>query len=770
MEFCVLDEVIRHWEREQAEPGAPLPSRERRLALAWHLRQRDSARARVLLDSLRAEIGQAPSDADPLLPAWLDLLEAEMVLFQQLDLDRAQQLAQQQALPVFEQAGEAIGCSEAWMCLARIALVRGQVSETLACLNEAGAAATRAGDAERAQVAALWARLSVTYADPVAGRQRGAPDDAELAQLSPGVAVWAHELRGTLAAQASDYGRAAAERMSAMQLGQLTGQIGRAVVASFNAADALNSLNEHELALQWMERGLALVRQHGLPLSMGHGLAQMGDTLRRLGRLEPARHCLQEALQVLRPLAPGRSLSITLKYWADLMLDLGELAEVEPSLQELLALAASQGYPDLRIHACRALAQLYSRQGRVAEALQQAQLALDGARQTGHVLRQIESLRVLADLHRQHGLPGPVGEAPDQAALQLLEQALALARSIEGYLVPGELLEALAEQHRQRGDLEQAYQLVRQAAAARLQIQSDAANKRLLALQVLHQTERAQAEAEHLRQLAQEQLQRAEMRAQTQAQLMQQEKLASLGRLVAGMAHELNTPVGNCLMAASTWQERTLQLAALAQARSMKRSDLDRYLSDAEASADLLLRGLQRAAGLVQQFKQLARDPAGEQPQRFALQPLCQLLLAGFRDAAEQAGVALLLEAPAAPLEWWGQPAALQQVLQQLLDNGLTHAFVGRTQGRLCLRLRAEDAGGALCLQVEDDGVGIAPEHQGRVFDPFFSTRFGQGGSGLGLHIAHHLATAVLGGRLSLDSTPGCGSRFELRLPCTLRG
>jgi len=260
------------------------------------------------------------------------------------------------------------------------------------------------------------------------------------------------------------------------------------------------------------------------------------------------------------------------------------------------------------------------------------------------------------------------------------------------------------------------------------------------------------------------------MRAQTQAQLMQQEKLASLGRLVAGMAHELNTPIGNCLMAASTWQERTLQLATLAQARSMKRSDLDRYLSDAEASADLLLRGLQRAAGLVQQFKQLARDPAGEQPQRFALQPLCQLLLAGFRDPAEQAGVALRLEAPAAPLEWCGQPAALQQVLQQLLDNGLMHAFVGRKQGRLCLRLCVEDAGAALCLQVEDDGVGIAPEHQGRVFDPFFSTRFGQGGSGLGLHIAYHLATAVLGGCLSLDSAPGRGSRFELRLPCVPGG
>ena len=760
MEFSVRDEVIKDWEAELADAARPVPLM-RHIALAWHLRQRDHRRAQMLAEQALASLSPEPEGDKG--RAWLALLDAEIRLAQQLDVQGSGPLARQ-ALAVFERLGDAIGRCEAWLTLARIDIVLGHTDQTLADLAQVGTAARDAGDGERAQLAALMAALSFTYVDPAAGRQRGGPSDAELAQMSPAVAAWAHELRGTLAAQSSDYGHAAAERMSAMQLSQLTGQISRAVVAGFNAADALNSLNEHELALQWMERALSLARQHDFPLSTAHGLAQMGDTLRRLGRLELARSSLQEALLLLRRLPPGRSLSIALKYWADLGLDLGELEAVELALAELVPLARSQRHPDMHIHACRALAQLRSRQGRVDEAMQMAQAALEGARQTGHVLRQIESLRALAALHTQHGLPGPAGERPEQAALQLLEQALAMAQGIEGYLVPGELLEALAEVHRVQGDVDGAYQLIRQASAARLKIQSDAANKRLLALQVLHQTERALAEAEHLRQLAQEQSRRAEVLAQTQAQLLQQERLASLGRLVAGVAHELNTPIGNCLLAASTWQERTLQLAEQALTRNMKRSDLDRYFSDAECSADLLLRGLKRAADLVQQFKQLARDPAGEPAQHFAVQSLCRLLLAGFREPAAAAGIELVLEAPEAEITLCGQPSALQQVLQQLLDNALIHAFAGRSHGRLALCV-LEDATQGLRLQVQDDGVGISPAHLSRVFDPFFSTRFGQGGSGLGLHIAHHLVTAVLGGTLTVQSEAEQGSCFEIKLP-----
>ncbi|MCV2362844.1 hypothetical protein LNV23_05190 [Paucibacter sp. DJ1R-11] len=763
MDFSVRDEVLKVWEAELDEPAWPLPI-SRRLALAWHLRQRDGRRARLLAEQARVALAAGPQKcAESPESAWLDLLDAELLLLQQIELLAAQRQAQL-ALAAFERLGDALGRCEAWLTLARVDIAQGRSHEAIASLGQATLAARAGGDEERAQVTELMSALFLTYIDPVRGRQHGAPSDAELAGMSPAVAAWAHELRGTLAAQASDYGHAAAERMSAMQLGLMTGQLSRAIAAGFNAADALNSLNEHELALQWMEKALALARQHELPLSTGHGLAQMGETLRRLGRLEPARSSLQDALQLLRRLPPGRNFCIALKYWADLCLDLDELEGAQAALAELLPLTLRQAHPDLHIHACRALAQLHSRQGQVAPALQLAQEALEGARQTGHVLRQIESLRALAELHSQHGLNGPAGEAPGQAALQLLEQALALAHSMAGYLVPGELFEALAEEHRKQGDVDLAYQLIRQASGARLKIQSDAANKRLLALQVLHQTERALAEAEHLRQLAEEQARRSEMLARTQAQLLQQERLASLGRLVAGVAHELNTPIGNCLLAASTWQERTLQLAVQAESRSMKRSDLERYFSDAEASADLLLRGLQRAAELVRQFKQLARDPGGEPLQRFAVLPLCQLMLAGFREAAAAAGIELSLEAPEAEIVLQGQPSALQQVLQQLLDNALIHAFVGRERGRLCLRLLPDGAQGPR-LQVQDDGVGIAPEHLSRVFDPFFSTRFGQGGSGLGLHIAHHLATAVLGGSLEVQSELGQGSCFEICLP-----
>ncbi|MFY8117229.1 MAG: hypothetical protein ACOVLH_05465 [Roseateles sp.] len=246
-----------------------------RLALCWHQRQRDPAAALVLSAQLR-----------PLVPevgcARLDLVEAELALLQMdfLLLDQALERARQ----AFEAADDALGLADCDWLEAWRASSEGRQTQALPWLESVR---RRAGaQSQRAQAASLWADLLHTFADPLAGRARGAPSLEQIGALPVGVDAWAHELRGTLAAQASDYGRAAGERLLAFEKARNSGQLHRAVVAIHNAVDALNNLGIYEQSLQWMEHALELLRPRAWPMLEGHSLTQLGDTLRRLGRLD----------------------------------------------------------------------------------------------------------------------------------------------------------------------------------------------------------------------------------------------------------------------------------------------------------------------------------------------------------------------------------------------------------------------------------------------------------------------------------------------------
>ncbi len=248
----------------------------------------------------------------------------------------------------------------------------------------------------------------------------------------------------------------------------------------------------------------------------------------------------------------------------------------------------------------------------------------------------------------------------------------------------------------------------------------------------------------------------------TQDELLQSEKLASLGALVAGVAHELNTPIGNAVTVASTLTRTHSRFKAQAEA-GLTRSALAAYLADVEEGGQIIERNLSRAAELIGGFKQLAADQTSAQRRRFALADVVQEVALAMRPGLRRAGVRLLEEIPR-ELRMDSYPGPLGQVLMNLINNAIVHAFAGRAGGRITLKAQALEPD-RLLLSVADDGCGIAPEHHKKVYDPFFTTRLGQGGSGLGLNIVHTLVSGVLGGRIELHSTPGAGTRFDLWLP-----
>jgi len=249
----------------------------------------------------------------------------------------------------------------------------------------------------------------------------------------------------------------------------------------------------------------------------------------------------------------------------------------------------------------------------------------------------------------------------------------------------------------------------------------------------------------------------------TQTQLVEQRKLAALGNLVAGVAHELNTPLGNGLLAASTLSEDGHRLRASAARGQLRRSELEQFLQALDAGAALLLNSLQSASRLVADFKQLAVDRSSELRCAFTLDELVAELLGTRGGLVTQTGHALAVTVPTG-LRLDSYPGPLRQVLEQLVDNAIEHGLAGRQGGRL--QLRAEALGTEhVRLWLADDGRGIAPEHLDRVFDPFFTTRFGQGRNGLGLHLSYTLVTSLLGGRIRVRSLPGQGCEFEIELP-----
>ena len=247
-----------------------------------------------------------------------------------------------------------------------------------------------------------------------------------------------------------------------------------------------------------------------------------------------------------------------------------------------------------------------------------------------------------------------------------------------------------------------------------------------------------------------------------QIQLVQAEKMASLGALVAGVAHEINTPVGVGVTAASTLQARASQLRELYEKDGLRRSDLDRFVAMADESTQIILRNLQRAADLIHSFKQVAVDQSSGERRRFALKGYIDEVLLSLRPKLKVTSHTVEVEC-ADDIVLDTYPGALAQILTNFVTNSLIHGFDNMQNGHI--RIAISQQADRVTLQYRDDGRGIAPEHLARVFDPFFTTKRGTGGSGLGLHIVYNLVTQLLGGTIQVASEPGKGAAFVVQLP-----
>jgi PAS domain S-box-containing protein len=248
-----------------------------------------------------------------------------------------------------------------------------------------------------------------------------------------------------------------------------------------------------------------------------------------------------------------------------------------------------------------------------------------------------------------------------------------------------------------------------------------------------------------------------------QSELVRAEKMSALGSMVAGIAHELNTPIGNSLTVASTLEDNAHQFAD-GMAAGLTRSRLDEFVSSTRQGASILMRGLQHAAELVSSFKQVAVDQTSLNRRGFDLHATVHEILLTLGPTIRKSGHAVECDI-ASDITMDSYPGPLGQVVTNLVNNALIHAFEGDQQGRVVVHARPGPAG-TVQLQVSDNGVGIPADHLTRVFDPFFTTRLGQGGSGLGLNIVYNLVTKTLGGTVHVASIPGQGATFYIVVPC----
>jgi signal transduction histidine kinase len=247
----------------------------------------------------------------------------------------------------------------------------------------------------------------------------------------------------------------------------------------------------------------------------------------------------------------------------------------------------------------------------------------------------------------------------------------------------------------------------------------------------------------------------------TQEELIQKEKLASLGELVAGIAHELNTPIGNCITMITTLAEKSHQLSENYKT-GLRRSDLEMFITDTVHSSDILVRNLNRAAELVTSFKQVAIDQTSSMRRRFAVDDYLAELLTAIRPSLKHSYLINQKIQPGLVVDSY--PGAFSQVITHLVSNAVLHGFDGRDGGVISITAHGIDSD-SVELVFSDDGNGIGTESQHFIFDPFYTTKRNLGGIGLGLHVVHNIVTGLLGGHIRMQSRLGIGTTFYLTLP-----
>ncbi|MDR1709004.1 MAG: HAMP domain-containing histidine kinase [Candidatus Accumulibacter sp.] len=245
-------------------------------------------------------------------------------------------------------------------------------------------------------------------------------------------------------------------------------------------------------------------------------------------------------------------------------------------------------------------------------------------------------------------------------------------------------------------------------------------------------------------------------------QIIQSEKLAALGSLVAGIAHEVNTPLGVGVTAASLLEEATAAIAKSFEAGTMKKSEFTGFVATCQESVRIILANLGRAANLIQSFKKIAVDQSSESWQVIALKGYLDDIIVSLTPKLKKTKIRVVIDCPP-DLRINTMPGALSQIVTNLVTNSLVHAFDAGQEGEISITAALRK--NAIALIYADNGKGIARENLAKIFEPFFTTKRGQGGSGLGLHLVYNIVHRNLKGRIEVASTPGEGARFTITLP-----
>ncbi len=248
----------------------------------------------------------------------------------------------------------------------------------------------------------------------------------------------------------------------------------------------------------------------------------------------------------------------------------------------------------------------------------------------------------------------------------------------------------------------------------------------------------------------------------TQEQLVEAAKMSELGNLVAGVAHEINTPVGIGVTAASRLETLTKEIVVLYKNSKMKRADLDKYLDSTQQGSNLILKNLTRAADLIQSFKKVAVDQAGEQQRIFNLYEYLHEVLTTLRPEFKRTQHQIVIECNT-DIVLSSYPGVFSQIITNFVMNSLIHGFRDKSEGQM--KITAHQTNEELILRYSDDGRGIPVDVVSKVFDPFFTTNRQGGGSGLGMHIVYNLVTHQLNGLIQCESKVGEGTTFIISLP-----
>ena len=254
-----------------------------------------------------------------------------------------------------------------------------------------------------------------------------------------------------------------------------------------------------------------------------------------------------------------------------------------------------------------------------------------------------------------------------------------------------------------------------------------------------------------------------------QQNLIDAERLAALGGLVAGVAHEVNNPIGISLTVASSFARRAEMFEAeLRSDGPLRRSQLEEFVRKSRDAAQQLVANLHRAGELIQSFKQVAVDRSHAERRQFSLGEATDQIISSLRPVLKKAAIALSVDVPEGLLID-GYPGSYGQILTNLFLNAANHAFADGRSGKISISARARGVDDVEII-FADNGAGMTPDVQRQAFDPFFTTRRNEGGTGLGLHIVYNLVTQQLGGRMMLDSRLGQGTTFRIIMPRAAKG